>query len=37
VDVKASVPAGTVFCMRVASTDPKSTYTPEGSPCVTVR
>jgi hypothetical protein len=37
VDVKASVPAGTVFCMRVASTDPGSTYTPGGNPCVTVR
>ncbi len=37
VTVNASVPAGTAFCMRVTSTDPGSTYTPDGNPCVTVR
>jgi hypothetical protein len=37
VDVKASVAAGTIFCMRVSATDPESTYTPSGNPCVTVR
>jgi hypothetical protein len=37
VPVKASVPGGTVFCLRISSTDPGSTYTPSGNPCVTVR
>ncbi len=36
-DVNAQVPAGTVFCMQVTTTDPGSTYTPSGHPCVTVR
>jgi len=36
IPVKASVPGGTTFCMRVSSTDPGSNYTPSGHPCVTV-
>jgi len=36
IPVKASVPAGTAFCMSVTSTDSGSNYTPSGHPCVTV-
>ncbi len=37
VNVNASVPGGTTFCMEVTTTDPGSTYTPDGKPCLTVR
>ena len=36
IPVKASVPAGTTFCMSVTSTDSGSNYAPSGHPCVTV-